>query len=365
MNTMNGVIRLNKGTKVRIKAFDVLKLYAIFLVLWGHCIQHFLSSNHYDEPVYRIIYSFHMPLFMMISGYFSLSSMSIPPIAFLKKKFVQLILPTLSWGIVLGFIAFLINTHFLTQSTSPWLTRINGTIGGIISGFYGPYPFWFLKTCFICYLLAYFGSHLRLNKYLWMCITLIISQFIPHFVSVEVMYPCFIIGMELKDNQKFYCQICRRYLWLGGLFLSMLCFWDQFFWGYDGILKSIFINYLHTNNHLLFVLVTKIYKLTIGVVGSLAFIGLFCSKIPQEKTNKLLSICGNWGQYTLGIYILQCIILENFMGKYIVLDDLNFYLFNFVIAPFLSFVVLVFFIYIIKSMSKSSKLAFYFFGNSK
>ncbi len=364
MNTMNDVGRLNKGTKVRIKAFDVLKLYAIFLVLWGHCIQHFLSSNHYDEPVYRIIYSFHMPLFMMISGYFSLSSMSMPPIAFLKKKFVQLILPTISWGIVIVIITDLINTNFLPQSSSPWLIRINEAIGSIISGFYGPYPFWFLKTCFICYLLAYCGSHLRLNKYLWMCITLIISQFIPHFVSVGVMYPCFIIGMEFKDNQKLYSQICRHFLWLGGLFLLMLCFWDQFFWGYDGILKRIIILYLHTNNHLLFVLVTKIYKLAIGVIGSLAFIGLFCSKIPQEKTNKLLSICGNWGQYTLGIYILQSIILEVVMAKYIVLDGLNFYLFNFIISPILSLAVLVLCIYIIKKMSKSSRLAFFFFGTS-
>ena len=122
---------------------------------------------------------------------------------------------------------------------------------------------------------------------------------------------------------------------------------------------------MHTDNHSILLIVTKLYKLTIGVVGSLAFIGLFCSIIPQEKTNKLISICCNWGQYTLGIYILQSMILESFLSQYIIMDNLNFYLFNFIIAPFISLLILILCIYIIKVMSKSSKLAFYFFGNSK
>ena len=77
----------------RLRSFDILKLFTIFLVLWGHCIQYFLSSEPIDEPLYRTIYSFHMPLFMMISGYFAASSMHIRLIDFLKKKSVQLLLP--------------------------------------------------------------------------------------------------------------------------------------------------------------------------------------------------------------------------------------------------------------------------------
>ena len=57
--------------KNRIIAFDLIKLFAIFLVIEGHCTQHLLSSFEYDEPVYVYIYSFHMPLFMFLSGYFS------------------------------------------------------------------------------------------------------------------------------------------------------------------------------------------------------------------------------------------------------------------------------------------------------
>ena len=136
---------------IRIKAFDILKLYAIFLVLWGHSIQYFLSSEPYEEPVYRIIYSFHMPLFMMISGYFSLSSMSQTSWNFVKKKFFQLVLPCFSWVIVLELIHVL---HLIILDMNPeqWGMYVKEGMIQIIHKCIDPHPFWFLKTCFACFL---------------------------------------------------------------------------------------------------------------------------------------------------------------------------------------------------------------------
>lgn len=50
---------------------DFVKGILICLVVWGHTIQYFLLENgsFYEDIVYKIIYSFHMPLFMVISGY--------------------------------------------------------------------------------------------------------------------------------------------------------------------------------------------------------------------------------------------------------------------------------------------------------
>ena len=130
-------------------------------------------------------------------------------------------------------------------------------------------------------------------------------------------------------------------------------------------MKSLVMKYKHPSNPLCLILFHKLFALIIGISGSLAFIGLFCSLIPQGKTNRIISICSNWGQYTLGIYILQRSILERIMAKYILLDDLDFFVFNFVIAPLISFLTLILCVYIIKIMSKSPTLAFYFFGKSK
>lgn len=50
---------------------NTLKGIAVFLMIWGHCIQYCSmdSFDYYDNLVFRGIYSFHMPLFMLISGY--------------------------------------------------------------------------------------------------------------------------------------------------------------------------------------------------------------------------------------------------------------------------------------------------------
>lgn len=79
--------------------FDVVKLIAIFLVLWGHCVQSMLSSDPYKDMVYIYIYSFHMPLFMILSGYFSFNSLNSKiMLKGIINRFKQLIIPTLFWG---------------------------------------------------------------------------------------------------------------------------------------------------------------------------------------------------------------------------------------------------------------------------
>ncbi len=51
---------------------DCVKGLAIFLVVWGHCIQFLfsdVSQSYFQNPVFKFIYTFHMPLFMAVSGY--------------------------------------------------------------------------------------------------------------------------------------------------------------------------------------------------------------------------------------------------------------------------------------------------------
>lgn len=86
--------------QARIKYMDALKFFAIFMVLWGHCTQHLLSSVYYTEPIYQVIYSFHMPLFMAISGFFGTKIGNVTFVQSFIKKFRQLLLPALFFGIL-------------------------------------------------------------------------------------------------------------------------------------------------------------------------------------------------------------------------------------------------------------------------
>lgn len=50
----------------RISYIDQLKGIAIFLVVLGHVIEHNAGRDNF---LWTLIYSFHMPLFMFVSGY--------------------------------------------------------------------------------------------------------------------------------------------------------------------------------------------------------------------------------------------------------------------------------------------------------
>lgn len=80
--------------------YDIVKGYAIFLVVLGHVIQCFMPECE-KNSIYLFIYSFHMPLFMAVSGYFFLNSVDkVDTITFLKNKFRHLMLPSLTIGAI-------------------------------------------------------------------------------------------------------------------------------------------------------------------------------------------------------------------------------------------------------------------------
>lgn len=53
----------------RILWADRLKGLLIVLVVLGHAIQQVLGSGCFSNHLWNIIYSFHMPTFMAVSGY--------------------------------------------------------------------------------------------------------------------------------------------------------------------------------------------------------------------------------------------------------------------------------------------------------
>ena len=58
-------------TIVRNSRLDGIKLLLIILVVIGHCIEPSRYNNTISGSLYSVIYSFHMPLFVFLSGYFA------------------------------------------------------------------------------------------------------------------------------------------------------------------------------------------------------------------------------------------------------------------------------------------------------
>ena len=58
-------------TVKRIQKWDILKFVLIFLVVFGHVVDTYFDQSGWAKSLIVIIYSFHMPVFVFVSGLFS------------------------------------------------------------------------------------------------------------------------------------------------------------------------------------------------------------------------------------------------------------------------------------------------------
>ena len=87
--------------RIRDHSIDCLKGIAAALVVLGHVIQ-YSRDGFESNAVYNVIYSFHMPLFMFLSGWVMtwVIKDGLDLKAFLKKRLVSLMLPFCVWAVI-------------------------------------------------------------------------------------------------------------------------------------------------------------------------------------------------------------------------------------------------------------------------
>lgn len=267
--------------KQRILFIDNLKCFAIFCVVLGHALQYTSGKYLEDNFVFNFIYTFHMPLFMMMSGYFFRTSLNLGLWSFVEKKTMQLLLPAICWSII----------------KIP-LTSISD-IGGGISFIIG--SLWFLKSTFICYIVTYIAVKVFKSEKIAYAMIFIL----PFFVNINVstfmlnyMLPSFVVGIWLN---KYYSEMMeRRNLVLGVcaiIFILLLPYWEFSEYYYTPIFLdelSFSINgaciYLH--------------RMLIGISGSITLFLLF------SFCNRSHHLVSQIGQSTLGIYIMNGLISD-------------------------------------------------------
>lgn len=80
----------------RIAYVDNIRAFLIALVVLGHCLQD--TGCGEENILYRIIYSFHMPLFMAVSAYISYTARIEWRVV--AKRAIQLLIPFACWAII-------------------------------------------------------------------------------------------------------------------------------------------------------------------------------------------------------------------------------------------------------------------------
>lgn len=329
-----------------------MKSFAIFLVIYGHAIQYFLSSNYTDEIMWRIVYSFHMPLFMMLSGYFAYGAINRPFLSSIAVKARQLLLPLCTVCLLASTIQFF--TTCKLQFFEYFLNNFRISL-------------WFLKTAFSCFVLTKivfmiinltFISKSRWRKLLILITSIIFTQIIPFFdakiqsftTGISTMYIAFIIGLIIRRHWDTLVKNNKVILLITGtIFITMLFFLNQDMWEQSKFISAFMNGNIYSGFYLIFL---RTYRILIGLSGSIFFIFLFYRLLKNNPKNKIVYYICDWGQYTLGIYIAQTYILETFLAKHVNFDNLNFMMFNFIVAPLISIAVFLLSVSLVKIAAK-------------
>ena len=145
----------------RVLFIDIARIYGIVLVYYGHFIESYMKAGSPVAAIqYKFIYSFHMPLFFILSGYIAreqLNNIDFSP--YLKRKAASRLVPYLFLSILL-----IIPTFWTTDNTVGLdLNTVEGYVKGISVTLFAGFPCfnvptWFLICLFVVEMMHYFSS---------------------------------------------------------------------------------------------------------------------------------------------------------------------------------------------------------------
>ena len=319
---------MNTETKERNNAVDIIRAFAIIMVVLGHCIS--VSSSEYESSLlFQIIWSLQMPLFFILSGYLTKYS---KPIVNLKDLFKRIWKKTLAYIVPWLVWTFLIRGMVFQQKG---FFDIISLIYHMDSGYWFLFALWVIVVAFdLC---SYFAVKLVKNNERISYILMTIFFFVV-FTTV-----LFVIG-RFAGFDLFGIKLIVYYIpfyTLGFVFGKLigelfkvnhhkLANIVSFIFGLIWLALIVNFNLYSMEETLLNIAI----RYCASAVGSIAFCWAIANSYAHinEKISKRLI----WiGQHTLEIYVMHYLLL----GCFRITDVYNFTSLEAFIAITLNFVV--------------------------
>ena len=274
---------------------DALRGIAVLAVLLGHAIQRGLVVDYYDNMAFKVIYSFHMPLFMLLLGYSLYKYTKKYDRKFLLKRFFRLIIPTIVWSYLIYFVRnfeFVGIKEFIPFPDSIW--EYTKTL------FWHPdFIIWFLYIVFLCTIIIFIQRKMINEKYEKISIVTtiliaIILYLLPNenfgIMRLQIYFPIFALGYYIAMNFE-KIKKYMKYMLIPSIILYVILF--PF---YDVTIDNIPVFYLISTSAMII-----IYQLVIW-----------------NQSNKINEVLCFFGKKSLEIYLCQCVCLNIGVGKGIV-----------------------------------------------
>lgn len=291
---------------------------AITLVVIGHLASRGQDGIEYYVSLKKVIYKFHMPLFLSLSGY--VAYYTYKPInsiesyrLFVKKKFKRLFPAYLILSLV-----FLGGKAILAQEL--------GVVKGVVNILFYPSLstsgfLWYIYVLFLYYLtLPLIDYLLKKSFFLLFTTSLIISTFvkITQLFSLDLYFwylPFFIFGAFLSTKREAFNVLLKRY---GLVFLVLFLIW--------GVLEFFEVVSIHKNIVGFFGVVGVLYFTSIIIKRSTFvenigdnsfFIYLFNSMFIGAFTFVLTLVVGKETFYNIFYYVMPFMIVLGLLGPII------------------------------------------------
>ena len=329
---------------------DILKAFAIICVVCGHCIQYGSGADYlsqclfFDNVIFKVIYSFHMPLFMLISGYlFAYSVNKTNWLQLIYSRVKTLVIPIMIWSII-PLVLSLVTMFRNNELVSLFLVikkYVSISLGNL----------WFLWAIFWCSLIVTLVRRFFKDSMIIYIVGMLLTFIVPDALGCHMykfMYPFFVIGYFYNKNNgkeklKSIYENKAVLLISGGVFIALLLLFN-----YDSYIYTS--GYYILKENVIKQLYNDIYRFVIGLEGSIFIMLIFNTTIRYFNDTFTRIMC--WiGRNTLGIYIVSGFVFSYLLKRIAQnLTTINY------VAMVVEIIVILFFSLICTEIIKKSKL---------
>lgn len=295
--------------KKRIALWDNLKFLLITLVVIGHYALQYRDDSNMLSNVYYFIYTFHMPVFIFVTGLFSKRAVN--------EKDTKKVLPFLTCFLVTSAILFITkcligmeaSISFFSPSGLPWYLMSMFLMYLITMVIKDYKPAYVLTASIIIGILAGFASEENVDKFTWM--------------RTAIFYPFFYLGYCIDQNKiidtmkKWYWKVISV-VFFGGIYTLILLYPDQ--------CKKLtnLCTARHPYSHLgEFSQLGWVYRILLYAICFGA-----CFLIISITPKKKIFGVSKFGQRTLGIYMFHYVFIYIFAATPVLLESIKDFLPN-------------------------------------
>lgn len=273
--------------------FDNAKFILIFFVVFGHFLRSYISDNSLIFALYACIYLFHMPAFVLVSGFFAKSFYKQ---GYVKKIAQKILFPFLTFQVIYSIFYFYL---YETRSFEIDLLIPHWSL-------------WFLLSLFFWnILLLIFVKWLKLSAPILLILTfaagVTVSCLNDHldvlsFGRTFVFFPFFLVGYYLKKEH--FQLLSNNIVKIALLISAIMIFFSAYThpgFDFNWFFGSISYADLEVTNGEGMIIRTILYVLNFIMIAA------FFAFVPKKKF-----FFTAWGKNTLYVYLLHGFIIKSF-----------------------------------------------------